>query len=122
MKRSAWTLSALVAFLALPMLSRAADESKSLTGEPVDIKCYLGGKMGEAHAACAETCAKGGQPVGLLVDESGKKVLYLVIGDGQKKAAELVAGLMGKKVTAMGKVSEKDGLKVLTVTEVKAAK
>jgi hypothetical protein len=120
MKKIAMTLSVLLAIAAIPLLAGAQGDAKTLTGEPIDIKCYLGGKSGEAHAGCAETCAKGGAPVGLLVDEGGKKQVYLLLGQG-KDIKELVAGKMGKKVVATGKVTDKDGLKVLAATEIKEA-
>lgn len=121
MKKIAMGLTALLAIAAMPLLLNAAEDAKTLTGEPIDIKCYLGGKSGEAHAGCAEACAKGGAPVGLLVDEAGKKQVYLLIGEGNKDIKALVAGKMGKKVTATGKVTDKDGLKVIAASEIKEA-
>jgi hypothetical protein len=91
---------------------------KVLTGEPVDIKCYLGGKSGEGHASCAATCAKGGLPVGFVTGKGDDKVLYLVIGGGGKSASDHLAAHMGKTVKATGKVSNQNGLKVLTVSSV----
>lgn len=122
MKKIALGISTLLAFAVLPLMASAADAPKTVTGEPIDIKCYMGGKSGEAHASCAETCAGKGSPVGLLTEEGGKKVVYLVMGGGGKDAKDLVKGHMGKKVTATGTVADKDGIKVITVTEIKDAK
>jgi hypothetical protein len=93
-------------------------EEKVLTGEPVDIKCYLGGKSGEGHASCAASCAKNGLPVGFVTGSGDDKVLYLVIGGGGKSAADHLAAHMGKTVKATGKVSDQNGMKVITVSSV----
>ena len=91
---------------------------KVLEGEPVDIKCFLGGKMGAGHAGCATACVKGGLPVGFVTGKGDDKVLYLVLGGGGKSAAEHLAAHMGKTVKATGKVTAKNGMKVLTVSSV----
>ena len=115
MRKILLSVSALLAFAAIPLLVSAGD-TKTLTGEPVDIKCYLAGQSGPGHAACATGCAKKGLPIGLLTTEGDKKVLYLVMG---ADAAAKVSDHMGKQVEMTGKVSEKDGLKVIEVTECK---
>ena len=56
-----------------------ADDAKSVTGEVVDLMCYLDhGAKGEKHAGCAEKCIKSGGPVGLLTKDNQ---LYLVVGN-----------------------------------------
>jgi hypothetical protein len=97
-------------------------EDQTLTGEPVDIPCYLGGKMGEGHAACAKSCADKGNPIGLAVKGAdGKDQLYLVLGAGGKAAKDLMGEHMGKQVNVTGQVADKDGMKVITVAKVEAA-
>ena len=96
----------------------AADDEQTLTGEPVDIKCYLTGQSGEGHAGCATTCANNGLPIGFVTGSGDDKVLYLVIGGGGKQAKDHLAAHMGKQVKATGTVSEQNGLKVLTVSSV----
>lgn len=45
-----------------------AAKSGELTGEVVDITCYMDhDSKGEKHAACAQKCIAKGLPVGLLV-------------------------------------------------------
>ena len=57
-------------------LTAAAE--KTVTGEVVDLMCYVDhGAMGEKHAGCGTKCIKGGGPVGIV--ENGKA--YLVVGD-----------------------------------------
>ena len=116
-------LVALTAFF-LPIVSTGAEEAQevSVTGEPVDIQCYLGGRSGEGHAACAKSCAEGGKPIGFVtVDDEGKEHLYLVMGAESKPAKDYMLEHMGQEGTATGTVVTKDGMKVLTVSKVEAA-
>src|SRR5215210_1150161 len=58
--------------------SHAAGETKKLSGEVVDMVCYVDhGATGEKHADCAKKCINGGLPVGLKADD-GKT--YLIVG------------------------------------------
>lgn len=109
-----------IATLAL-MLGGAAvqAEDTTITGEAVDISCYLGGNSGEAHASCAAACAEKGQPIGLLVTEGDEKQVYLVLGQGGKSAKDLMLPHMGKQVEVTGTVADKDGMKAIRVAEVK---
>lgn len=114
---------ALVAALAMAVAPTfAADEAVEVTlsGEPVDITCYLGGKSGEAHAGCATACANKGNPIGLVVEEGDKKTLYLVLGAGAP-AKDLLAAHMGKIVDVTGKASAKEGMHVLVASAVAEA-
>lgn len=118
MKKTLGTLFALVALAAVPFFVEAADETKTLSGEPVDMVCYMTGKSGPGHASCAKTCAEKGNPIGLLVKTDGKSELYLVLGSGGKAAKDLMAAHMGMQVKATGKVSKKDGLNIITLEKV----
>ena len=104
---------AVVAVLAglLPSVAVArADDAKSVTGEVVDLMCYLDhGAKGDKHAKCAEKCIKSGGPVGLLTKDDQ---LYLVVGDHQPVNEDL-APHAGKTVTLTGKVVERNGIKLL---------
>lgn len=123
MRAACVAIAALAASLT-PMVSAGAEDSVevSVTGEPVDIQCYLSGRSGEAHASCAQTCAENGQPIGFAtVDDDGKELLYLVMGADRKPAKEIMAGHMGKEVTATGTLVTKEGMKILTVSKVEAS-
>lgn len=102
----------LIAILGAPMAVMAAETT--LTGEPVDIACFLTGKSGEGHASCAKSCASKGQPVGLSVTDGDSTLLYLVMGS----AKDDVVAQMGKQVKVTGEVSDKDGMKVIKVSKV----
>ena len=103
--------------LALPAINLGADSdaaSKSVTGEVVDLMCYLDhGAKGEKHKGCAEKCIKSGGPVGLLGENDQ---LYLVIGDHKPMNDEL-APKAGQTVTLKGKVVEKNGMKMIENAE-----
>ena len=87
-----------------------ADDAKSLTGEVVDLMCYLDhGAKGEKHAGCAQKCIKSGGPVGLLTADNQ---LYLVIGS-HEPMNETLAPQAGKTVTLTGKVVERNGMKMI---------
>ena len=106
----------LTAVLALPVMNFAADstaETKTITGEIVDLMCYLDhGAKGEKHKGCAEKCIKSGGPIGLLSGDD----LYLVIGD-HKPMNEELADKAAQKVTLKGKVVEKHGMKMIENAE-----
>jgi hypothetical protein len=104
------------ALLALPAINFGADSdaaTKSVTGEIVDLMCYLDhGAKGEKHKGCAEKCIKSGGPVGLLSGDD----LYLVVGDHKPINDELSAKA-AQTVTLKGKVVEKHGMKMIENAE-----
>jgi hypothetical protein len=91
-----------------------AAASKEVTGEVVDMMCYVdhGGK-GEKHAACAAKCIKSGGPVGIAAE--GKT--YLIVGD-HKPMNEQLAEHAGKTITVKGKIAEKDGISMIENAEI----
>ena len=91
-----------------------ASAPKEVTGEVVDLMCYIDhGAMGEKHAACASKCVKGGGPVGIV--ENGKA--YLVVGEHQPINDQL-AYSCGKTITLKGKVAERGGIALLENAEI----
>lgn len=112
-----------VTVLSVAFISAYAEDATTVTGEPVDIACYLGGKAGEAHIACATACAQKGNPIGIAVKGAdGKEMLYLAMAGGGKQAKDVLSPLMGKQVKATGVVTEKGGMKIITIASVEAAK
>ncbi len=109
----------LLALLAAIGLTTAADEG-SWTGEVVDLACYVGsGASGSDHAGCAKSCVKNGQPMGLLTDDG---TLVLLAADHKNgEPYEALKDLAGEQAQVTGKLAEKDGMKVVTVTGSKAA-
>lgn len=113
-----------IAFLGIFFLSFQSfiwknDDPKTVTGEILDMKCYMAsGAHGDGHKECAATCINSGSPMGILTDD-GK--VYLLIADSKDSdpynAAKKFAG---EKVTLTGTISEKNGVQAIIVTDVKA--
>lgn len=85
----------------------ASGETKKITGEVVDMACYVDhNATGEKHADCAKRCITSGLPVGLKADD-GKT--YLLIGEHKPLNSEL-AQYAAKKITVEGKIVARDGI------------
>ena len=96
-------------------------EPKTVTGEILDMKCYMtSGAHGEKHKDCAAMCIKGGAPMGILADDG--KVYLLIEGKNDSGAFEEAKKHAGETVTITGTLSEKNGVQALIVTEVKPKK
>jgi hypothetical protein len=94
--------------------SLGAGADKTITGEVVDLMCYVDhNASGEKHAACAGKCIKGGGPVGITSE--GKT--YLIVGD-HKPINDQLAEFAGKTITVKGKVAERGGLTMIENTEI----
>ena len=88
---------------------------QTITGEVVDLACYLGhGASGAAHQQCAQKCISEGLPVGI---KSGNQ-LYLVIGSDHTPANKTLAPLAAKTVVAEGEVTEQNEVHLLALKKV----
>jgi hypothetical protein len=108
--------AALAVSTALP--ARASD--MTIKGEVVDVACAVSKKdsgKGAGHAACALSCAKSGQPVGILTADA----VYTVAGDYAANKNGKLLDFVAKTVIVTGEVSEKDGQKVINVKSIKLA-
>ena len=92
-----------------------ATSEKSVTGEVVDMMCYLDhNAMGDSHgSSCGAKCIKNGGPVGIV--ENGKA--YLVVGEHKPMNDEL-ADSCGKTITLKGKLVERGGIAMLENSEI----
>ena len=91
-----------------------ASAGKELTGEVVDMMCYVDhNAMGEKHAGCASKCVKGGGPVGIV--SNGKA--YLVVGE-HKPINDELADYCGKTITLKGKMAERGGIAMIENAEI----
>ena len=112
-------LAATTLLTVTPSRGTAADqkgEMTTLTGEVVDLMCYLDHEAkGEKHSKCAEKCIKGGGPVGLL---SGDQ-LYLVVGD-HEPINDKLADKAGKTVKLKGQVVSRNGMKMIQKAEIES--
>src|SRR5258708_13592746 len=106
----------LVAAVGMPVLG--AD--MNVKGEVVDIACATSKKeagKGAAHASCAMSCAKGGQPVGILTADA----IYTVTGDYAANKNAKLLDFVAKNVIVTGAITEKDGVKSINVKSIKLA-
>lgn len=119
MKKSLVFVFAL-ALLAVGANLSAEHHEGTWSGEILDLACYVAQDAhGADHAACAESCVKGGQPMGLKTDDGTVVLLAASHQDGAPYAA--LKDLAGKRAEVTGQLAERDGMKVVTVTGSKAA-
>ncbi|TMQ65086.1 MAG: hypothetical protein E6K78_08375 [Candidatus Eisenbacteria bacterium] len=94
--------------------------TKTITGEVVDMGCYLGhAARGEKHVSCATKCLNQGMPMGLLTSNG---TLYLVTLDHDN--ADPFNGLKdmaGKNVTVTGELLTRSGTKAIEASKVQLA-
>jgi len=104
-------------------LAYAAEKSaaapKTVTGEVVDLGCYLGsGMKGTGHKECASTCIAKGMPMGLL---TSKGVLYvLTMNHDNADPFNQAKQYAGGQVKITGPVSMRNGTRSLEVNAVAA--
>lgn len=105
----------ILAALLLGVVPVTHAEEVTLQGEVLDLACYIPkGAKGPDHADCAKKCVKAGQPMGLLTEDGAVLVLAADHADG--KPYEALKDWAGEMVKVTGDLSERDGIKVFTVT------
>ncbi|PYJ77196.1 MAG: hypothetical protein DME69_11285 [Verrucomicrobia bacterium] len=92
-----------------------AAASKEVTGEVVDMMCYVDhNAMGEKHGqSCGAKCIRSGGPAGIVSE--GKA--YLVVGEHKPMNDEL-AGYCGKTITLKGKMADRGGIAMIENAEI----
>jgi hypothetical protein len=112
MKKSAL----LLAVLLLAPIAVADDKPVTLSGEVVDLHCYINrDAKGTDHAGCSNACISRDVPAALLTEDG---TLYLLINEKPVSVKEKIAGMAGKKVKATGKVVERSGMKALQLATI----
>jgi hypothetical protein len=93
--------------------------SKTITGEIVDLSCYMGhGMKGAGHKECAANCINNGGPMGLV---TGKGMLYVLTMNHEKVDAFNEAKKhAGDQVKVTGPVTTKAATRALEVNGVVA--
>jgi hypothetical protein len=101
-----------------PLRGQPKGERATITGEVVDLWCYLeGGDRGAAKKACATACAKAGNPIGLL-DAKGN--LYVTAGlKDHEPGRTLLLDRMSQEVTVAATVVKNAGVQMIYVDSVK---
>jgi len=107
MLRTILSLAFAVCLVGLATVARADDKEVTLKGDITCAKCYL---------KLADKCA-----TVIKVKESGKDVVYYFDEAGHKKYHSKVC-TESKEGSVTGKVSEKDGKKIITVSKVEYKK
>jgi len=123
MKRSILMRAAVGLFLLLsvgPFVASGQPKGETVTikGEVVDLWCYLeGGNHGAEHKACGVTCAKAGNPIGILTD---KGEVYVVMGmEDHQPGRDVLINKMAEAVMVEGTLVKKGGTQVIYVSKVK---
>ncbi len=111
------------AFLLLSLGSPVAfadpkGDAVKVKGEIVDLWCFLeGGDHGADHKECAVTCAKAGNPIGLLTE---KGEIYVMMGmKDHQPGREVLIDKMAETVAVEGTLVKKGGVQVIYVSSVK---
>lgn len=105
---------------AMGLLVASVAGADSLTGEVVDLSCYLhhpATSRGATHRKCAETCAKKGLPMGLLAEDGS--VVLLLEDHGNPKAYADAIGKAAQTITVEGQKVTEGGLSGVVVEAVK---
>ncbi len=110
------TLSASLAVTA----KTSDDKVMTITGEVIDQPCFegKGGARGEAHKACALSCAKRGNQLAIV---DAKNNVYSITGDYAANKNEKLVPFVAEMVEVKGVVTEKDGKKFIAVSSIKKA-
>jgi hypothetical protein len=96
----------------------AAGAKKTLTGEVVDMGCYLGhGAKGEGHIACATKCIANGMPMGLLTSDG--KLFLLTMNHDNPDPYNKIKEMAGKTVAVTGSAMTRSGVSAIDVTDFK---
>ena len=116
--RAALAMSALLVFGIVVVFAQPKGDTVKVKGEVVDLWCYLeGGDHGAEHKSCAISCAKAGNPIG-LVTEKGEVYVMMGIKDHQP-GKEVLIEKMAETVTVEGTLVKKGGTQVIYVSAVK---
>jgi hypothetical protein len=93
-------------------------ERVTVTGEPVDMWCFLeAGDRGPGKKSCATDCANGGNPIA-IVDNNG--ILYVTAAlKSHESSRALLIGKMSEQVTVTGTLVRKNGLRMLYIDSVR---
>jgi len=102
--------------------AKKKEEAKTvtLTGEVLDMFCYMGhNATGAEHAKCATSCITKGLPAGFLAADG---TVYLITGKDHAPVNTMIAEFAGKKSTITGVVRENGNMKALELVSIAEAK
>jgi hypothetical protein len=115
---SSLSIVALAAVLHLSNQPAGAQEAITVSGEILDLSCYLSkGSKGARHKTCAKMCAEKGLPIGVLT-ESGE--VYLLLEDHDNPDPyDALKKLAGSDAEVGGKKFVRSGMQSIVVQEAK---
>jgi|SRR5262245_1474099 len=94
--------------------------TKTVTGEVVDMGCYLGhAARGEKHVSCATKCINNGMPMGLLT--SNGTLYLLTLNHDNADPYNSLKNMAGKNVTVTGELMSRSGIQGIDVSAVRPA-
>ncbi len=98
-----------------------ASKKVTLTGNVVDLSCYLGsGAHGASHASCAKACLLKGQPFGIQTSDGN---IVTILGNGPGASyADKIAPFVEQKVTVTGTELTGHGITGIQIDTISAAK
>jgi hypothetical protein len=104
--------------LSFRVMAQPKGERATVTGEVVELWCYLeAGDRGAAKKACATVCAKSGNPIAVL-DAKGDLFVAAGLADHQPAQA-LLLDKMSEQVTVTGTLVKKGGVQMIYIATVK---
>jgi hypothetical protein len=96
----------------------AKTDKTTMTGEIVDMDCYMSGGMhGADHKSCAAKCIANGIPMGLLTKDG--KVYVLTAPHENQDPYNKLKKQAAETVTITGEVFTRGGVQSIQVDEVK---
>ncbi len=101
-----------------PKHQMTSDKPMTITGEIVDMGCYLGhGAKGADHKSCADKCIAGGMPMGLLTSDG--KLYLLVQSHETADPFNSAKDMASEQVTITGPVFHRNGSMAIEVDQIK---
>ena len=112
-------LMAIAASLTIASASTRGDKEVTIIGEVVDQPCYDGNnaKRGASHKGCAVACAKRGNQLAIVQDDTN--AVYSITGDWAANKNEKLVEFVAEMVEVKGTITEKDGKKFLNISSIK---
>jgi hypothetical protein len=117
------TVAAGATLAGAPTLAAPVETEESqvvvVRGEVVETACYvMADRRGEEHRQCGITCARAGQPLGIL-DEKTKSLLFLVLDRRSAEPKNPLIDHVAARVEVRGRRIERGGITGIVVDQVK---
>jgi len=112
-------LGSMVPVLAAPPPEAIEPPIVVVRGEVVETACYvMAGRRGESHRQCAISCARAGQPLG-IVDEASRTLLFLVLDRRGGEPTNPLLDSIASRVEVRGHRLQRGGINAIVVDQVK---